>query len=96
LTEVIYTVVERGYQGKPSALHSQVLATGLTIEPTIEDDAIRAAELIVTSRTAADRGRLSLGDGLCIAVAERLSLPVIGGDTHWETLILRTDYYPIR
>lgn len=96
LTEVVYTVVERGYQGTVTALHSQIRATGLLIEPAVEDDAIRAAELIAESRANADRGSLSLGDGLCIAIAERLSLPVIGGDTHWETLTLRTPHYPIR
>ena len=34
-------------------------------------------------------GSLSLGDGLCIAVAERLELPITGGDLYWETLDLR-------
>ena len=96
LTEVIYKTTERGYQGTVAALSSQIRATNLNIEPVLEDDGVRAAELIAQSRANPDRGRLSLGDGLCIAVAERLSLPVIGGDTHWETLTLRTSHYPIR
>ena len=48
---------------------------------------MRAGELIAWSRTQdedqLDRS-LSLGDGLCIAVAERLGLLVTGGDEYWD------------
>jgi len=56
----------------------------------ITQDAIRAADLIAASKSASSpAGLLSLGDGLCIAVAERLELPIAGGDLYWETLDLR-------
>jgi PIN domain nuclease of toxin-antitoxin system len=41
-------------------------------------------------------GSLSLGDGLCIAVAERLNLPITGGDLYWETLDLRVKVLSFR
>jgi PIN domain nuclease of toxin-antitoxin system len=39
---------------------------------------------------------LSLGDALCIAVAERLQLPIAGADQLWETLDLGVKFLPYR
>ena len=99
LTEVFYRPLERGFTAAAATLHALLRGTGLTVEPATEVDSIRAAELIATSRaarTAPNSPCLSLGDGLCIAVAERLALPVVGGDEHWETLDLWTRYMPFR
>ena len=41
-------------------------------------------------------GSLSLGDGLCIAVAERLGLPLTGGDQHWSTVSSTVPFMPFR
>jgi PIN domain nuclease of toxin-antitoxin system len=49
------------------------------------------------SRSASSpAGSLSLGDGLCIAVAERLELPITGGDLYCETLDLRVKVLSFR
>ena len=67
------------------------------VEPVITKDAIRAADLIAASKAASSpAGSLSLGDGLCIAVAERLELPITGGDLYWETLELRVKVLSFR
>jgi PIN domain nuclease of toxin-antitoxin system len=47
-------------------------------------------------RQARGAGSLSLGDGLCIAVAERLGLPVTGGHQHGEALDLAVEFVPFR
>jgi len=99
LTEVLYRAQERGYRNTPQALYTLLLETGLAVEPLTEDDAVRAAELIAASRATRnnrDDPSLSLGDGLCCAVAERLNLALTGGDAHWSTLDLKVDYFPIR
>ena len=53
----------------------------------VSDYYSRYSELSKSASSPA--GSLSLGDGLCIAVAERLELPLTGGDLYWETLDLR-------
>jgi PIN domain nuclease of toxin-antitoxin system len=57
---------------------------------------VRAAELISTSKADPDVGSLSLGDGLCIAVAERLQLPVTGGDRCWAQVDATVPFLPFR
>jgi len=72
---------------------------GVQIEPLTEADADRAAALITDSRKAATSQRpasLSLGDGMCIATAERLDLTVTGGDQHWATCNLSVKFLPFR
>ncbi|TFV57747.1 PIN domain-containing protein [Geodermatophilus sp. DF01-2] len=99
MTEVLYRAPERGYRNSPQTLFAELLSTDLEVEPVTEDDSVRAAELVAASRAArstADDRSLSLGDGICIAVAERLGLPVTGGDTHWGTLDLKTQFFPLR
>jgi ribonuclease VapC len=99
LTEVLYRAPERGHGMTMEQLEAHLLAKGLTIESVTPDDARRAAELIRYSRDHR-RGRrdsgLSLGDALCIAVAERLELPISGGDTAWEHVPINVDYHPFR
>jgi len=97
LTEALYTVSLKNH-GLPAAeLFNTLMVAGTQIEGVTDEDAIRAAELIAMSRrSSTSAGSLSLGDGLNIAVAERLGLPIIGGDQYWETLDLRVEYLPFR
>ena len=96
MVEVLYRAVERGHRLSPSQLHADLLALGLTVEPVTDADAERAAELIVASKASPGQGSLSLGDGLCIAVAERLALPLTGGDRYWSQVPLRVEFLPFR
>jgi PIN domain nuclease of toxin-antitoxin system len=97
LTETLYRAVERGHGMLPDELASSLSVMGIDVEPVTGPDAVRAAELIAESRTGGSQGgSLSLGDGLCLAVAERIGLPITGGDDYWTTLDLRTEYFPFR
>lgn len=99
LVEVLYRAPERGHRMRPAELHDALLGVGLRVESVTDADTVRAAELIGDSRASrvvVAGSSLSLGDGLCLAVAERLDLPVTGGDRHWETCDLRVRYLPFR
>jgi ribonuclease VapC len=103
MTEALYRSKERGYRGSEADLMADLVDLGLVIEPVTEADCVRAAELIGLSRAGGQQGvggqrqGLSLGDGVCLAVAERLQFPVTGSDRHWETLEgLRVTYAPFR
>lgn len=96
LVETLYRAVEKGHRLSAEQLQEALLEMGLAVEPITGGDALRAAELIATSRQGSGAGSLSLGDGLCIAVAERLQRPITGGDQHWETPDLTVRYLPFR
>lgn len=99
MTESLYRAREKGHHLSLSDLYSSIIQMGVTLEPITGADSLRAAELIGASRQAREKPEdacLSLGDGLCLAVAERLQLVVTGGDTHWETLDLNTKFQPFR
>ena len=96
MVEVLYRTVERGHRLSPAQLHADLLALGLTVEPVTDADAERAAELIVSSKATPGPGLLSLGDGLCIAVAERLGLPLTGDDAYWSRMPLQVEFLPFR
>jgi PIN domain nuclease of toxin-antitoxin system len=80
----------RGYRRTTAQLGEDLEALGLRIEESITTaDAIRAGELIHLSHKekARHRGRtLALGDGMCLAVSERLGLPAVTGDLLWFDL----------
>ena len=96
MVETLYRAREKGHTQSSGALHADLLALGLTVEPVTDDDTVRAAELILDSKAEPGRGSLSLGDGLCIAVAERLVLPVTGGDRYWEQVPSTVKFLPFR
>jgi len=99
MVETLYRCPEKGHRMPPAELHATLLSLGLRVEPVTDGDTVRAADLIHGSRrdAPAHEGRsLSLGDGLCIAVAERLGLPVTGGDEYWAMLDLAVPYQPFR
>lgn len=99
MVETLYRAQERGHRSSSSELHDDLMAMGLAVEPVTDADTVRAAALIASSRrarSARSDPSLSLGDGLCIAVAERLDLPLVGSDGHWASLDLATPYRPFR
>lgn len=96
MVETLYRAVEKGHRLSPDELYDALVEMGLDVVDIAAEDAVRAAQLIAASRASAATGSLSLGDGLCIAVAERLGLPITGGDQHWETLDLQVSYLPFR
>ena len=97
LTEALYAVSLKNHRLPAAELFNTLMVAGTQIEGVTDEDAIRAAELIALSRSSSrSAGSLSLGDGLNIAVAERLQLPITGGDQYWETLDLRVRYLPFR
>ena len=97
LAEVLYIARLRGHGLASSELTGALVTMGAEVEPVIAQDAIRASDLIAASESASSpAGSLSLGDGLCIAVAERLDLPITGGDLYWETLDLRVKVLSFR
>jgi ribonuclease VapC len=87
LVETLYRAHDKGHKMSAAELRSSVVAMGVSVEPLLDDDTVRAAELIIASHTGTHRqaGSLSLGDGLCIATAERLNLPLIGNDRFWSS-----------
>ena len=96
MVEVLYRAGARGHQMPAHRLYDDLLALGLDVEPVRGDDAVRAAELVASSRSSPAPGSLSLGDGLCIAVAERLGLPLTGGDRYWSQDQMRVPFLPFR
>lgn len=99
LVEVLYRAPERGHRMPASQLQEHALAMGLAVEPFTASDVTRAAELIAYSRACrrdAQGDCLSLGDGLGLAVAERIELPITGGDQLWAALPLSVQFMPFR
>lgn len=100
LVEVLYRAPERGHRMAAADLHAHILDMGVTVEPLTSADVLRAADLIGDSRARARAeaatSTLALGDGLCLAVAERLALPVTGGDQLWADVELSAAFLPFR
>lgn len=95
LTEVIFRARARGNASMSGQIASALRAQGIRIEPAIEADLVRAAELLELS--AANPGpprnptqpgpTLSLGDASILAVSERLEATVLTGDGYWEWML---------
>lgn len=98
MVETLYRATEKGHRLATEELHEALLEMELVVEPVTGQDVVRTAQLIAASRAGEDPGAasLSLGDGLCIAAAERLCLPITGGDQYWETLDLAVKHLPFR
>jgi PIN domain nuclease of toxin-antitoxin system len=99
LVEALYRARERGHRLPSARLRDDLLGLGVRVAPVTDADTVRAADLIEASRAArteADSRCLSLGDGLCLAAAERLNLTVTGGDRHWASCGLRVSFLPSR
>jgi PIN domain nuclease of toxin-antitoxin system len=98
LTEALYRARWRGHRMSPEELHDHVVAMGLEVESFRQADTVRAAEVLVYSleHPGPNDERLSLGDAACIAVAERLLLPIAGDDSYWSLLPLTVEFHPFR
>lgn len=69
-----------------------ILGNHLEILPLTEEDAVLIAQLRPLTKSAG----LSLGDRACLALGQRLSLPVLTCDRTWITLNLDIQIYLIR
>lgn len=96
LTESLYRLQQLGHRLSLQDMRQALLDLGVRVEPFTDQDTVRAAELIFASRRESSMSSLSLGDGMCLAVAERLQLTVTGGDQHWATCDLTVDFLPFR
>jgi PIN domain nuclease of toxin-antitoxin system len=92
--EVLYKV-ESVAGLPPDEVASELLATGLGVDPVDTADALRFAELKRVDGATRDiprgprggkRRSLSLADLCCLAHAIEHGLPVLTGDRHWLTV----------
>jgi len=74
--EVATKVLARG--GDWNAAETALLGAGLGIVSVEVDDAVRAARLWVQHRD------LSMGDRLCLAIADRLDATILTADHAWQ------------
>lgn len=91
LGEALITCSRKGYRGTRSELADDLKELGLMVEPLIEDDGEEIAFLLersdeLAAADGAPRGRLSLGDAACLAVAHRLGVIAVMSDGTWEIL----------
>ncbi len=95
LTETITIARRRGNQSSGQQLWSVLSALGVRVEHPTDQDLIRAAELIEIAENnpgpphprTGDEATLCLGDGLILAVAERLEFRVLTYDTYWKWMV---------
>jgi ribonuclease VapC len=83
IVDVLYRAGEMGLKTPPAQILQDLESVGVSIEPILPIDSLGAAELIAISQKkqkSKEHSSLSLGDGLCIAVAERLGLLLAGDD----------------
>jgi len=73
-------------------LRDELEALGLVIEPLDAQTAERAAELLSKTRSLG----LSLGDRVCLALGERLGLPVVTADRTWRKVQIGVEIRLIR
>ncbi|MDQ2758867.1 MAG: type II toxin-antitoxin system VapC family toxin [Actinomycetota bacterium] len=95
LAEALSTLATRGQD--PAAVASELTARGLldgaiTLELFTTADAIETAHPRPLTRQAG----LSLADRACLALARRLSAPVLTSDHAWTSFALDLDVRPIR
>jgi PIN domain nuclease of toxin-antitoxin system len=82
----------------PDLLRLHLLGIGAAVEPFTDDDSAQAADLLLYSSAhpGPEGQRLSLGDACCIAVAERLRLPIVGDDQLWSLLPPTVQFHAFR
>jgi PIN domain nuclease of toxin-antitoxin system len=86
--EVLEKVAQ--YGGVASAVEVALGVAGVEVEPLWQVDAARAAALWFTV------GDLSLADRCCLALAERLDMPVLTADQAWLDRGLDVDVRLVR
>ncbi len=95
LAEALSTLASRGVSPEKVSVDlvdSGLLGGAITVEPFTAADAVETARLRPLTRSAG----LSLGDRGCLALAHRLSAPVLTADEAWSGLELDTDVRSIR
>jgi PIN domain nuclease of toxin-antitoxin system len=95
LIEVLYITERKGHKITGARLTNSLTEYGLRVEPVSQTVTERAAELIKEAKLRTGKP-ISLADAVCLALAERLQLPVTGGDRQWQKLPLETKYQPFR
>ncbi len=95
LAEALSTLAVRG--SAPATVVAELTSRGLldgaiTVEPFTAADSIEAARLRPLTRSAG----LSLADRACLALARRISTPVLTADHAWTGLTLDVDVRLIR
>lgn len=98
LAEALAVIIAKRLQQRtPTQLTQGLLDLGLVIDGGTPDDAIRAAELVASSRANPKMGKtLSLGDAMCIAYGDRRDLLIVGADQLWEALDISAKIQPYR
>jgi ribonuclease VapC len=99
IVDVLYRAGEMGLKTPPAQILQDLESVGVSIEPILPIDSLGAAELIAISQKkqkSKEHSSLSLGDGLCIAVAERLGLLLAGDDKYWNACDLQAEFYLFR
>lgn len=90
LAEAITTLKRRGHRATVEELRAGFARLGVGVEDVTADDVARMSELLMLADDLVAKGELerpvSLGDATCIAVAERLGLPLICSDRAWDKL----------
>ncbi|GAB3248979.1 PIN domain-containing protein [Arthrobacter pigmenti] len=76
-SELALKLQQHGVEPRPVSVRLQAL--GIVVEAFTPRDALNAAELWPSTR----RFGLSLGDRACLALAQRLELPVVTADQAW-------------
>lgn len=89
LTESIYKTRHKDNYD----IAEQLRAAGVTFEDFGISDALRAGQLIADSLSLGEANSLSLADGICIAIAERLGLALVSNDQYWETLDVKVEVH---
>ena len=90
LTESIYKTRHRNNYD----IAEQLRVAGVEFEHFGVSDALRAGQLISDSLSSGDGNSLSMADGICIAIAERLRLALVSNDHYWETLDINVEVHP--
>lgn len=88
--EVLSKVGERGGDVRGAARDLRI--EGLRVEPYGDVDAVVTGELRVLTQAQG----LSLGDRACLALAQRLGVPVLTADRAWSSLSLGVSVTVIR
>ena len=77
-SEVLQKVRQHG--GQADAVALLLASFGLQVEPVTRDDGAQAAAMWVAESP------LSLGDRLCLALAQRLGVPAVTADAAWASV----------
>lgn len=95
LAESIFVARRKGNQSTSRQIYQALTSLGLRIVHPVDDDLVRAAELLEISRDnpgppspiTQQEGTLSLGEALILATTERLGCMVLTRDGYWKWMV---------